>query len=138
MKITMEKEFSIYIDDIDAEVDGVIHSIELWTNEEPADRHNFAEAGGLTVSIEGSEYQNFEFCIWGNGYDYEGSDAYVCFPTMLEQDEDDELEIHNLDDVVGEILKEMYAELQNKNELTEEEHQQMEGIHFILKKLAIL
>lgn len=95
MKI--EKTFNAFMSGVaekieDCTIPCVMHWIELYGDARGP------EAGVVCITIEGSEtYQSYEFTLWGNGeegeeYKNNYSDCYVCLPTVLEEDEEDELE----------------------------------------------
>ena len=105
--VVIEKEFTLYMSNVgDGEVvNCILHSVELFGNKDDIDCRD-EMVGRMTISIEGSdEFSESEFAIWGNGesddeYQFDFGGCYLCLPTMLEHDDDDELEVISFDDMI--------------------------------------
>jgi hypothetical protein len=105
--VIIEKPFTLYMDNVgDGEVvNCILHSVELYSYKEDMDCRD-ESIGHMTITIEGSEeFQETEFSIWGNGesddeYKLDFGGCYICLPTMLEHDDDDELEILHFEEMI--------------------------------------
>ncbi|MGN5650418.1 hypothetical protein [Bacillus sp. Brlt_9] len=144
MEVVIEKDFELKMLDVEENgglVSGVIHSIQMSDFEDLETEGEIAEAGTLVFSLEGSEtYQEYPLTIWGDGC----SEAYLCFPTMLEENEDDQYEDDEEGDnqiitltelMIGEKLQEMLELLDSKIILSENEQQQKKAIKSVLRKI---
>ncbi|MED2737635.1 hypothetical protein [Bacillus toyonensis] len=145
MEVVIEKGFELKMLDVEENgglVSGVIHSINLSDIEDLETEGEIAEAGTLVFSLEGSEtYQEYPLTIWGDGC----SEAYLCFPTTLEENEDDDEyeddedegnQIITLDELlIGDKLLEMLELLESKTVLSENEQQQKKAIKSTLRKI---
>ncbi|WP_088363008.1 hypothetical protein [Bacillus cereus] len=144
MEVVIEKDFELKMLDVEENgglVSGVIHSIQMSDFEDLETEGEIAEAGTLVFSLEGSEtYQEYPLTIWGDGC----SEAYLCFPTTLEENEDDQYEDDEEEDnqiitltelMIGEKLQEMLELLDSKIILSENEQQQKKAIKSVLRKI---
>jgi hypothetical protein len=100
MKKIIEQEVYFYIDG--EEVGGILHSYELLEDYDCRDEY----IGHMTISIEGSDYDHFEFCIWGNGesdeeYAMDTDGCYVCVPNTFDEDEEEDTDIIPFSDMIA-------------------------------------
>lgn len=146
MKVVIEKEFEIKMSRVEENggyVSGVIHSIELPDFVDLEAEGEIADVGTLIISLQGSEtYQEDAFTIWGDGIDY--TDAYICFPNSLEEEDEEDLDededelsqIITIEELfIGDKLLEMLELLDRKTVLSENEQQQKKTIKSMLKRV---
>ncbi|WP_260604117.1 hypothetical protein, partial [Bacillus sp. VKPM B-3276] len=94
----IEKSFDLYLlNEKEGEniVECILHSYELFGEVEKNDEY----VGHVLITI--GKRKPFDFAIWKGDYEPGGNwtNHYVCLPTMLEENEDDELEIIPLGDL---------------------------------------
>ncbi|MEB8716548.1 hypothetical protein P4135_10360, partial [Bacillus thuringiensis] len=112
----IEKSFDLYLlNEKEGEniVECILHSYELFGEVEKNDEY----VGHVLITI--GKRKPFDFAIWKSDYEPGGNwtNHYVCLPTMLEENEDDELEIIPL----GDLLEGMEEENDFKDSATKGE-----------------
>lgn len=107
-KVIVEKPFTSYMSGEDAELDCILHWVEI-DSEDATDE----TVGTFCFTIEGSKHHvETEFAIWGSSDGPNAwHDTYICFPNYIEEeegeyeDEEDYLEVIFLPDALHGLVE---------------------------------